>query len=93
MSIRKAWGSHRRSLARQKTSLWEPRKVENYVPGVFPNVRGALALAVESQDEVTAAAVALGELELDDDMSSEVDGQLFIVLSALTGGERLGVVT
>ena len=61
--------------------------------GVFPNVRGALALAVESQDEVTAAAVALGELELDDDMSSEVDGQLFIVLSALTGGERLGVVT
>ena len=34
-------------------------KVENYVLGVFPNVRGALAFAVESQDVITAAAVAL----------------------------------
>ena len=28
------------------------KKVENYVSGVFPNVRGALAFAAESQDAV-----------------------------------------
>ena len=42
------------------------KKVENYVSGAFPNVRGALAFAVESQDVITAAAVAL-----------EMDAQLF----------------
>ena len=36
------------------------KKVENYVSGVFPNVRGALSFAVESQDVVTAATVAFG---------------------------------
>ena len=46
---------------------------------VFPNVRGALSFAVESQDAVTATSVALG-------------GQLFIVLSALTDGESFDVV-
>ena len=34
--------------------------MENYVSGVFPNVRGALAFAAESQDVVTAATVAIG---------------------------------
>ena len=40
------------------------KKVENYVSGVFPNVRGALAFAAESQDAVTAASVAVGVPEL-----------------------------
>ena len=33
------------------------KKVEIYVSGVFPRVRGALSLAVESQNVVTAPAV------------------------------------
>ena len=68
------------------------KKVENYVSGVFPNVRGALSFAVESQDAVTATAVALGVPELEAEMSTEIDGQLFIVLSALTDGESFDVV-
>ena len=60
------------------------KKVENYVSGVFPNVRGASAFAAESQDAVTAAAVAVGVPELGVEMSAEIDGQLFVVLSALT---------
>ena len=48
--------------------------------------------AEESQDAVTATAVALGVPELEAEMSTEVDGQLFIVLSALTDGERFDVV-
>ena len=31
------------------------KKVENYMSGVFPKVRGALAFAAESQDVVIAA--------------------------------------
>ena len=72
-------------------NVWA-KKVENYVSGVFPNVRGALSFAVESQDAVTATAVALGVPELEADMSTEIDGQLFIVLSALTDGESFDVV-
>ena len=68
------------------------KKVENYVSGVFPNVRGALSLAVEAQDAVTATAVALGVPELEAGLSTEIDGQLFIVLSALTDGESFDVV-
>ena len=68
------------------------KKVENYVSGVFPNVRGALTFAVESQDVVTAAAVALGVPELEAGLSTEIDGQLFMVLSALTDGESFDVV-
>ena len=68
------------------------KKVENYVSGVFPNVRGALSFAVESQDAVTATAVALGVLELEAEMSIEIDGQLFMVLSALPDGESFDVV-
>ena len=60
------------------------KKVENYVSGVFPNVRGALAFAAESQDVVTA--------ELGVETSAEIDGQLFVVLSALTDGESFDVV-
>ena len=55
------------------------KKVENHVSGVFPNVRGALSFAVESQDAVTATAVALGVPELEAEMSAEIDGQLFTV--------------
>ena len=38
--------------------------------GVFPNVRGAPAFAAELQDEVTAAAVALGVHDLEDETSA-----------------------
>ena len=57
------------------------KKVENHVSGVFSNVRGALAFAAELQDVVTAATVAIGGVET----SGELDGQLFMVLSALYG--------
>ena len=60
------------------------KKVENYVSGAFSNVRGALAFAAESQDVVTA--------ELGVETSAEIDGQLFVVLSALTDGESFDVV-
>ena len=68
------------------------KKVENYVSGVFPNVRGALTFAAESQDVVTAATVAIGVPELGVETSAEVDGQLFVVLSALTEGESFDIV-
>ena len=68
------------------------KKVENFVSGVFPNVRGAWTFAAESQDVVTAATVAVGVPELEAEMSTETDGQLFIVLSALTDGETFDVV-
>ena len=55
----------------------------------FPNVRGALAFAAESQDVVTAATVAIGVPELGVETSAEIDGQLFVVLSALTEGWKL----
>ena len=76
---------------REEAFLWA-KKVENYVSGVFPNVRGALSFAVKSQDAFTATAVALGVLELEAEMSTEIDGQLFIVLSARTDGESFDVV-
>ena len=60
--------------------------------GVFPNVRGALAFAAESQDVITAATVAVGVPEVEAEMSAEIDGQLFIVVSALTDGESFDVV-
>ena len=68
------------------------KKIENYVSGVFPSVRGALAFAAESQDVVTAATVAIGVPELGVETSAEKDGQLFVVLSALTDGESFDVV-
>ena len=68
-------------------------KVENYVSGVFPNVRGAfLTFAAESQDVVTTATVAIGVLELGVETSAEIDGQLFVVLPALTEGESFDIV-
>ena len=69
------------------------KKDENYVSGVLPNVRRALSFAVESQDLVQAAAVALGVPELDAATSTERDEQLFIMLSALTDGDSFDVVT
>ena len=60
--------------------------------GVFPNVRGALTFAAGSQDVVTAATVAIGVLELGVETSAEIDGQLFVVLSALTEGESFDIV-
>ena len=68
------------------------KKVENCVSGVSPNVRGALTFAVESQDAVTATSAALGVPELEAELSTEIDGQLFTVLSALTDGESFDVV-
>ena len=64
---------------REKTS-WA-KKVENYVSGVFPN---------ESQDAITAAAVALGVPGLGAEASAEIDAQLFVALSALTDNESFG---
>ena len=69
------------------------KNFENHVSGVFPNVWVALSFAVESQDVVTAAAVALGVPEVDAETSAEIDGQLFMVLSAHMDGESLDVVT
>ena len=54
------------------------KKVENNVSGVFPNVRGALTIAAESQDVVTAATVAIGVPELGVETSAEIDGQFFV---------------
>ena len=42
---------------------------------------------------ISAAALALGVPELDDETSAEIDGQLFMVLSALADGESFDVVT
>ena len=65
---------------------------KNYVSGVFPNVRGALAFAAESQDVVTSATVAIGVPELGVETSAEIDVQLFVVLSVFTEGERFDIV-
>ena len=37
------------------------KKVENYVSGVFPKVRGALTFAVESQDAIAATQLLEAE--------------------------------
>ena len=71
--------------------VWS-KKFENYVSGVFPNVRGVLASAAESQDVVTVTSVALGLPELEAGLSTVIDGQLFRVLSALTDSESIDVV-
>ena len=60
------------------------KKVENYVSGVFPNVRGTLTFAAESQDVVTAATVAIGVPELGVETSAEIDGHLFAKVKAST---------
>ena len=72
-------------------SVWT-KKIENYVSGVFPNVRGALAFAAESQDVVTPATIAIGVPELGVETSAEIDGQLFVVLSTLTEGGSFDIV-
>ena len=77
----------RRRLLRVGQEGREPR-----VCCVFPNVRGVLAFAAESQDAVTAATVAIGVPELEVETSAEIDGQLFVVLSALTEGESFDIV-
>ena len=59
MSIRKAGERRQCSQAKKNTYVWT-KKFENNVSGVFPNVRGALAFAIESQDVVTSATVAIG---------------------------------
>ena len=68
------------------------KKVENYVSGVFPNVRGALTFAAESQDVVTAGTVAIGVLEFGVETSVEMDGQLFVVLSRHKLPELMGAI-
>ena len=59
---------------------------------VIPNVRGALAFAAESQVVVTSATVAIGVPELGVETSAEIDGQLFVVLSALTERASFDIV-
>ena len=68
------------------------KKVENDVSGVFPNVHGALTFAAESQDVVTAGMLAIGVPEFGVETSAEIDGQLFVVLSALTEGGSFDIV-
>ena len=72
-------------------NVWT-KKIGNYVSGVFPNVRGALAFAAESQDVVTGATVAIGVPKLGVETSAKIDVQLFVVLSALTEGESFDIV-
>ena len=45
-----------------------------------------------SQDVVTAATVAIGVLDLGVETPAEIDGQLFVVLSALTDGQSFDIV-
>ena len=52
----------------------------------------ALAFAAKSQDVVTSATFAIGVPELGVETSAEIDGQLFIVLSALTESESFDIV-
>ena len=92
MSTPKNLGKQPMFSGREEDFYVWTKKVENYVSGVFPNVRGALAFAAESQGAVTAAIVAVGVPELGVEMSAERDGQLFVVLSALTDGESFDVV-
>ena len=47
---------------------------------------------MESQDAATATAVPLGVPEFEAGKSTDIDGQLFIVLSALTEGESFDIV-
>ena len=54
--------------------------------------KGPGAFEAESQDVVTAATVAIGVPELGVETSAEIDGQLFVVLSALTEGESFDIV-
>ena len=77
------------SVLRQRRTLpcVDQEGRELCVSGVFPNVRGALTFPAESQDVVTVATVAIGVPELGVETSAEIDGQLFVVLSALTEGE------
>ena len=93
LSIRKAWEGHQCTQAKEEDFCVRAKRVVNHILGVFPNARGALSFAVESQDEVTAAAGALGVPELDDETSTEIDGQLFMGLSALTDSESFDIVT
>ena len=51
-----------------------------------------MAFAAESQDVVTAATVAIGVPEFGVETSAEIDGQLFVVLSAFTDRESFDVV-
>ena len=56
---RDEWENHQCSEVEKKIFCVWDKEVENYVSGVFPNVRGALVFAVAAQDVITAAAVAL----------------------------------
>ena len=72
--------------------VWD-KKVENYVSGVFPNVRGALTdvcSGVAGRGHSSNSCDCVPELEAE--ISTEIDGQLSIVLSAHTDGESFGVV-
>ena len=85
--ITKAWESHQCSQARKKTSTCGPRKLRTTCQVCFRTCVELLSFALESQDMVTAAAVALGVPDFDDETSAEIDGQLFIVLSVRTEGD------
>ena len=57
-----------------------------------PERTWSFVVSLESQDAVTATAVALGVPELEAETSTEIDEQLFTVLSALTDGESFDIV-
>ena len=66
------------------------KKIENYVSGVFPNVRGALAFAAESQDVVTSATVAIGVPELGVETSPKVKASTLSCQQEVTMASRVG---
>ena len=68
------------------------KKVENYVAGVYPNVRASMHLAVETETEIRVETLVEHDMDLSADEAAEIDAQLFVVLSSLTDGETFDIV-
>ena len=84
------------SKAPMKMMLVDPKGLGT--PSVFSTLlcvdqggrEQCLTFAAESQDEVIAATIAIGVLELGVE-SAEIDGQLFVEMSALTKCESFDI--
>ena len=79
-------GCRSERLGEATSVLWQRRRLPRVGQEKLRTTRVG-CVSVQSQDVVTAAGVALGVPELDAETSAERDGQLFIVVSALTDGE------
>ena len=86
----KGLGKHQCFQAEKNISTCGPRRLRT-TSGVFPNVRGALTFVAESQD-AHSSNNAIGVPELGVETSAKIDGQLFVVLSALTEGGSFDIV-